>query len=59
MSPQDRVGNRLPRRPDADQCVGAACHRAAVVEDRNRVYRALVQTQNLLGEIVAKRPADS
>ena len=61
MSPQDRVRDRLPLRPDTDQCIGAAGHRAAVVEDRNRVYRALVQTQNLLGKIVAsdQRIADA
>jgi hypothetical protein len=58
MSPQDSVRDRLSGCPDADYCIGAGGHHPAVLEDRDRVYRALVQTQNLPGDIVTKRPAD-
>jgi hypothetical protein len=58
MTPQNRVRDRVPGRPDADNRIGAGGHCAAVFEDRDRVYLAFMQAQNLLGDIVAKRPAD-
>jgi hypothetical protein len=58
VSLQDCVRRRIARRPDADLGIRAGGHRAAILEKRDGVYRALVQPQNLLGDLAAKRPAD-
>jgi hypothetical protein len=58
VSLKDRVGLLSSRRPDGYTGVFAGGYGAAALEDRDRIHRALMQAQHLLGGVAPKRPAD-
>jgi hypothetical protein len=58
MSNQNPVRHRVPRRPDRDPRICAGGHRTPIAKHGDRVYRAVVQPQDLLGDIAAQWPAD-
>ena len=58
VSFKNSVGLLFARRPDGDTGVLTGGYGAAVSKDRDRIHRAIMKAQHLLGGIAPKRPAD-
>src|ERR1700687_4738397 len=52
------VGRLLARSPDGNVRITARGHDPAVLEERDRIHRAVVKAHDLLGDIARKRPAN-